>query len=229
MKIEVKKVCGIMESIEAIRYPKKSFDKDDSKYVDVEDIYEGDLVDVDYDAQRGWWAGNENLKLAKKLVLAGNDHGKFARGIIVWMKIKAPRYWWQEMSTYRIGVECLSSESTMHTILTDNITEKDFELRIADNDEMLKCPEIEFGVEKHVYRINAIKNSDMSDLAKKMAIKEDLPESFLQTRMMTYSYQALRNIYFARKSHAVPQWKVFCDRIKTLPLAKHLITCERNK
>jgi hypothetical protein len=33
---------------------------------------------------------------------------------MVWCEINAPRYWWVEMDTYRIGAERLSSESTMH-------------------------------------------------------------------------------------------------------------------
>ena len=32
----------------------------------------------------------------------------------MWCEINAPRYWWQEMDTYRVGAERLSSESTMH-------------------------------------------------------------------------------------------------------------------
>jgi hypothetical protein len=32
----------------------------------------------------------------------------------VYAEIEAPRYWWQEADTYRIGSERLSSASTMH-------------------------------------------------------------------------------------------------------------------
>lgn len=45
---------------------------------------------------------------------AGDEHAKVMRGLIVWVEIKAPIYWWREMETYRFGRERLSCESTMH-------------------------------------------------------------------------------------------------------------------
>ena len=52
--------------------------------------------------------------LITKLIHAGPEHAKVTRGIIYWLEIKAPIYWWREMETYRIGRERLSCESTMH-------------------------------------------------------------------------------------------------------------------
>jgi hypothetical protein len=48
------------------------------------------------------------------LTKRGDEHAKVVRGIMVYAEINAPRYWWQEMDTYRIGTDRLSSESTMH-------------------------------------------------------------------------------------------------------------------
>lgn len=56
----------------------------------------------------------EDEKLLNALVKAGDDHAKVTRGIVVYLDINAPRYWWVEMDTYRIGRETLASESTMH-------------------------------------------------------------------------------------------------------------------
>lgn len=73
-----------------------------------------------------WWFGTKDetqcthhinekdLTLMKALVKRGDEHAKAIRGIIVYAEINAPRFWWQEMDTYRIGTERLSSESTMH-------------------------------------------------------------------------------------------------------------------
>lgn len=57
---------------------------------------------------------DEDIKLLSTLVRRGDEHSKVLRGISVWCEIKAPRYFWQEMDTYRVGCERLSSESTMH-------------------------------------------------------------------------------------------------------------------
>lgn len=52
--------------------------------------------------------------LIERLVKAGDEHAKVMRGLMVWVEIKAPIYWWREMETYRFGRERLSCESTMH-------------------------------------------------------------------------------------------------------------------
>lgn len=56
----------------------------------------------------------KDLNLMSTLIRRGDEHAKAIRGIIVYAQIKAPRYWWQEADTYRVGTERLSSESTMH-------------------------------------------------------------------------------------------------------------------
>lgn len=56
----------------------------------------------------------KDLSLLSNLVKSGDEHSKVIRGIIVYAEINAPRYMWQEIDTYRIGAERLSSESTMH-------------------------------------------------------------------------------------------------------------------
>lgn len=57
---------------------------------------------------------NKDNKLIAKLVHAGPEHAKVTRGIIYWLEITAPIYWWREIETYRAGRERLSCESTMH-------------------------------------------------------------------------------------------------------------------
>lgn len=56
----------------------------------------------------------KDLLLLSTLVKRGDEHSKSVRGLIVYAEINAPRYFWQEMDTYKIGSERLSSESTMH-------------------------------------------------------------------------------------------------------------------
>lgn len=52
--------------------------------------------------------------LLKSLIRRGDEHAKVIRGIVAYVEINAPRFFWQEASTYRIGCEVLASESTMH-------------------------------------------------------------------------------------------------------------------
>ena len=69
-----------------------------------------------------------DLILGRKLVLRGDDHAKFARLIHVGFTCRAPRYWWIEFSTYRVGADSVS-ESTMHRKLSEPWVAADFEDR----------------------------------------------------------------------------------------------------
>lgn len=123
----------------------------------------------------------KDLKLMQRLVSCGDQHAKVVRGINAYIEINAPRYFWQEMDTYRIGTERLASESTMH-IQGKQLSEEDL-----------------------------------------LKIKEELPEGTFQKRIQMFSYQTLRRIFFQRHNHRLPQWRQFCQFIRTLPLAEELI------
>ena len=69
--------------------------------------------------------GERDLQLAMKLSKAGTDHRKFMRMIIVQVDINAPRYWWTEFDTYKVGTVA-NSCSTMHKIHSKEFTMEDF-------------------------------------------------------------------------------------------------------
>lgn len=58
------------------------------------------------------------------------------------------------------------------------------------------------------------------------ALVQILPNAFLQTRTISFSYANLRNIYFQRRNHKLKEWHQFCDWIAILPYAKELIMLE---
>lgn len=60
-----------------------------------------------------------------------------------------------------------------------------------------------------------------------VALKESLEEGLMQRRIVMFSYQTLRRIYFQRRNHRLPQWRAFCAWIATLPFAKEFITIEK--
>lgn len=61
-----------------------------------------------------------------------------------------------------------------------------------------------------------------------LELQENMPCGTMQKRIWMFSYQTLRRIYFQRRDHRLPQWRKFCDWIKTLPFANELIICERD-
>lgn len=134
--------------------------------------------------------GNVAIKLAQR----DNGHNKFLESMIVWIDIVAPRYWWQQFDTYRIGVT-KQSGSTMHTILRHELTQECFEYPIA---------------QQIVSRLNKLISCGYFE-----QLKNELPEGFLQRRVVCTNYKALRHIITQRRTHKLQEWHVFCDAIYT--------------
>ena len=57
---------------------------------------------------------SNDTHLMSTLVKRGDEHAKILRGVTASCLINAPRYLYQELDRYRIGCECLGSNSTMH-------------------------------------------------------------------------------------------------------------------
>lgn len=69
---------------------------------------------------------NKLKVIALKLRNKNNGKNKFLESIAVWIDIQAPRYFFQQFDTYRVGMT-KQSESIMHTILKRELTPDDFE------------------------------------------------------------------------------------------------------
>jgi hypothetical protein len=141
---------------------------------------------------------DDDLALLTKLSRLGPSHAKFLRVIQVWMSIKAPRYWWSEFDTYKVGTTALS-QSTMHTLMKRELSCLDFEPCVLQSVISSVNAEIKYGSLE--------------------VAKANLPEGFLQTRMVNANYQVLKAMYHDRKNHKLEEWREFCEFIETLPHA----------
>lgn len=180
--------------------------------------------------------GPKDLALAQKLVLAGPEHRKFMRQIFVSVDITAPIYWWKEFSTYKIGTTA-NSTSTMHKLTSKPITKDCFEFDNGDELEITNYTITHGGECGLVYSDYQEDIIDMCETLRQKyletkdkrywrALVQILPQSWLQTRTVTMTYENLRNIYFQRRNHKLKEWHQFCDWIATLPYAKELIMLE---
>ena len=188
--------------------------------------------------------GPKDLALAQKLVLAGPEHRKFMRQIFVSVDITAPIYWWKEFDTYKIGTAA-NSTSTMHKLTSKPITMNCFE--IDDYDEDLYVPRADqsnndedwedhwhvdsiwFHLIECLEDLRQAINVETNPIRKKALWKElirVLPQSWLQTRTVTMTYENLRNMYFQRRDHKLIEWHKFCDWISKLPYGGELIMLE---
>ncbi len=209
MKIENEQVFGFEAAIRAMRNPLNSWGKSDSRIKSCD----GPLYWADKNAnEERFVLGEKDMQLSQKLTKAGTEHCKHLRMITVWCDVTAPRFWWQEMDTYR-HVEKISC-STMHTLMKNPISEANFE---KDNVPTELIEKINTYIK--LYQETDDKEEKRDYL---VACKNILPEGFLQKRTVCTNYQTLLNIYMQRKAHRLPQWQYFCNWITNLPYFKEL-------
>lgn len=146
---------------------------------------------------------NATIERTKEVVLKlsskDGGHNKVLESIYIWLDVNAPRYWWQEADTYRLSTK--QSSSTMHTIQKRFLTQDDFE-------EPISTPSLN---QLNCFVKSYQKSENIHDL---VTLKNALPEGFLQRRIWVMNYKCLRNILLQRKSHRLPQWKMFCRFVK---------------
>lgn len=107
IEVKVIEIAGFKSAFEALRLP---FGKECRSETNFSFDKIGNQVKGHYNVN----IHEKDLTLLSTLVKRGDEHAKTIRGIIVYAEINAPRYLWQELDTYKIGAERLSSESTMH-------------------------------------------------------------------------------------------------------------------
>lgn len=197
IRIEDTHIGNVARAVYSARNAMNSWDKSDS------DRNSGTL-------------GAADLALAKKLSRAGTDHRKFMRMIAVYCDIVAPRYWWEQFATYRVGVT-MNSCSTMHKIHAKEFTLNDFShehLRVAGRNVLLQTIEaLNAEREAFIGHLHGDKQCWHSMI-------QLLPQSYNQRRTVMLNYEVLSNIYPARRNHKLDEWHTFCEWIETLPYSE---------
>lgn len=215
IEFEKTEVFGWKAAIRGMRNPMNSWDKSDS-IVDGYGLYE---------------IGENDLKLMKNLVAAGSDHSKFMRMINVTVDITAPRYWWTEFDTYKVGT-VRNSCSTMHKIHDKEFALDDFshehlfteECGVPDHEEQITLEVLKTVIRALNYAREAYLESKNKESWWQMI--QLLPQSYNQRATVQLNYQVLRNMYHSRKNHKLDEWSVgFVEWVKNLPYSD-LITIE---
>lgn len=235
IKFEKGKVSGWETAIRSMRNPMNSWEKSDSHMCDI--LFEIDKENYKwrcagcknefYGRPDCYVIGDNDLKLMRSLANAGPDHSKFARWINVTVDITAPLYWWKEFETYRAGVKRgdtdadlmdieMNSCSTMH-----KIHEKEFALDDFSHEHLIDeqglfadiITDLNSWREDYLRTKNKIYWWQMIQL---------LPSSYNQLRTVKTSYQALSNMYFARRNHKLDEWIKFCNWVEKLPYFKEI-------
>lgn len=130
-------------------------------------------------------------QVAMRLYKKGDGHNKFLESMVIWLDITAPRWWWQQYDTYRIMSK--QSGSTMHTIMKRRIRQSDFRSPIFP---------------ATLWWLNFLRR-----FGKFFRLKNELPEGFLQRRIVKADYKTIRNIIRQRLTHRMPEWQIFCKHM----------------
>lgn len=193
-------VAGFIPAIKGIRNSYQSYDKSDTDFGII---------------------GDNDKKLMRKLVKAGEPHCKFRRMIQVWADIDAPLFWWKQYDTYKVGTVA-NSESTMHNICDKEFTYEDFgiNLKYVNNEEL--CTHWYDTIYilnrmRHSYLEAKAKNNNEQAALIQRWIYELLPSAYMQKRTVNLNYSVLAAIYKQRKYHKLNEWLDFCGWIESLP------------
>ena len=213
MKFENVEIFNIEGALRGMRNPKDSWGMSDSFHP----AYNEGYKDWNVRCYRGFYVGDSDLKLAQRLIGAGNEHRKFLRQIFVSVDITAPLYWWKEFDTYKVGTVS-NSCSTMHKIQSNPITLDMFEL-----DETMRTNK-NFG--EYIQWIESLRVAfnDTKDKIIWRQLIQALPESWLQKRTITINYENLHSMYLQRRYHKLSEWSDdFMRFIDILPLTEEFI------
>lgn len=141
----------------------------------------------------------------------GSGHDNWLNGIIVQFDLTFTNKAWVEAERYHF-LDFVSSQSTMH-----RITKFDFDKAYIEYTD----PRMIEIMQQLVAQYNADPTPDNY-----LKVLYSNPAGFKITAGMTTNYRQLKTIYYQRKNHRLPEWRVFTEWIETLPMFKELILNE---
>ena len=235
MKFEHTKVMNFEAAFHGMRNPKNSWKLSDSDFSSTHCRIDDPNAHCEHckyfagdDQPCIPMIGPKDMALAQQLIRSGSEHRKFMRQIFVSVDITAPLFWWKEFDTYKVGTVA-NSTSTMHKIHSARITRDCFETGDYHPDLDL-IDDIPLGV-----RVECFIN-DLEQLRQKYLQTKDkrywkelirwLPESWMQTRTVTLSYENLLAMCSKgqRRFHKLTEWSAdFISWARSLPYAQEFI------
>lgn len=141
----------------------------------------------------------------------GSGHDNWLNGVIVQFDLTFTNKAWVEAERYHF-LDFVSSQSTMHRITKFNLDKAYIEYTDPRMIEIMQ---------QLVDQYNADPTPDNY-----LKVLYSNPAGFKITAGMTTNYRQLKTIYYQRKNHRLPEWRVFTEWIESLPSFKELILNE---
>lgn len=171
---------------------------------------------IDYADDLNAYDLTPDIKRCKALIKAVNEyndaHGQFLTGILVSFDLTFTVKAWTEAERYRF-LYFISSQSSMHRITRFDLS------KCFDKHVDLRCKKIIGEL------INEYQTETDSEKKKEkyLNLLYSCPTGLKLTARLTTNYRCLRNIYKQRNDHPLPEWRAFCEWLKTLPYAEEFI------
>ena len=152
---------------------------------------------------------------------AGSGHDQFMTGIIVQFDLTFSNKAWVEAERYKF-LNFISSQSTMHRITKFNLDEAYMEYVDPRIIEIMKEKTKAYNDLQAEMTKAKNEGKDVKEMMDKLnqlylELLYSNPAGFKLTAKMTTNYRALKTIYHQRKDHRLPEWRAFCEWVKTLP------------
>lgn len=152
---------------------------------------------------------------------AGSGHDQFMTGIIVQFDLTFSNKAWVEAERYKF-LNFISSQSTMHRITKFNLDDAYMEYVDPRIITIMKEKVEAYNTLQKEMTLAKNEGKDVSEMMKELNTKYlellySNPAGFRLTAKMTTNYRALKTIYHQRKDHRLPEWRAFCEWVKTLP------------
>ena len=160
------------------------------------------LEDLEYCNEKDYGRAK---KLAKTAI--GSGHDQFLTSIIVQFYLTFPLKAWVELQRYHF-IDFCSSMSTMHRIINMDIN-KYCNKYVSENIKSIL----------RAYILEYKENPNEENFRK---VIYNIPSGFEYTARLTTNYRQLKTIYSQRKNHRLPDWKMFCEWIETLPHSEYI-------
>lgn len=143
----------------------------------------------------------QDVKRAKTLssMAIGSGHDNFLKGIIVQFNLTLSKHTWLEALRYH-WFEPVSSQSTMHCLAKM---------------EVEYMPWTDKGIMEAFQKVLDTYRENPSE-ENWLALIYSYPSGLQLTARMTTNFQQLKTIYQQRQTHRIPEWRLFCQWIKSL-------------
>jgi hypothetical protein len=174
--------------------------------------------------------GSNDRALARRLAVAGSSHGKWARQLPIYVRIKAPDLFWRQFDTHSVGVK--RSDEAVEAFMAGDVTQNSTSVMhlagkvpFADaNFTATVDPAVIDGL--NAARMRWIDGGRRRGDEHWEYIAHNMPAGFFYTRGISMNYAVAQQIAVDRRNHRVDEWAQLLAFFRTLPDAAALIFLE---